>query len=560
MSEQLTLKHNIGKGVSKVRQCMSFKLISELLAGIESSIEAASSGSGKEAGRRGGGAEIEFISDKTAKIYINDIWKFQVQVSSHDVMDIYYRDASDPKALHLYGTGVGRINVAAATLAHTQSDTKVAEEGISTKGKRKVSQLLENTTALSLMPAEVIQASKRKKAAVAMGNAEAAALVNKAGAATAAAAAKKLLKASGKKEQKSRTAQAVFGVLLREVPMCATAADITSFLTGLSPMHMFCVFCAASCSALNNDFNLSASLQELALGRGNCSVYVEFSTKQAANSAITRSHELMSVRTIAAEASSSSSSSTVKKGKNGMKTKVPISVGAAALDEMAWIRGFGVRIHAHVEYIGPWLSGIMQEYDHFAAAHVHLGLVANSAGENRPGHDIGHDMVAGIYDKDPLLLHHHWANLGYSAPIHPDLIIFSALDGRNSVAIDSLHQINQSHGKTSSSSSHVYYDDRDWNGVATRTSATNSGDSTFDWLQCNIHHLQRMRSVLILQTMFGSNTITITQKELPQISPLPMPVAAASAGFSVDILDLCTRKQIFLQHMYRFLAKSRPSW
>jgi hypothetical protein len=95
---------------------------------------------------------------------------------------------------------------------------------------------------------------------------------------------------------------------------------------------------------------------------------------------------------------------------------------------------------------------------------------------------------------------------------------------------------------------------------ASASTASTSGGDTFDWLQCNIHHLQHMRSVLIVQTMLGNHTSNENQKALSQTSPLIASVSAASAGFSVDILDLCTRKQIFLQHMHTFLAKSRPVW
>ena len=143
---------------------------------------------------------------------------------------------------------------------------------------------------------------------------------------------------------------------------------------------------------------------------------------------------------------------------------------------------------------------------------------------------------------------------------------------------------------------HRYYDNRDWNGVvssviplemqaygkntdewtgnsgvvgtsassgcvnATTSTGTITDGETFDWLECNIHHLQLMRSVLIVQAMLGNHTSNETKKELSQTSPLLEAATAASAGFSVAMLDLCTRKQIFLQDMHRFLAKSRPAW
>jgi len=177
-----------------------------------------------------------------------------------------------------------------------------------------------------------------------------------------------------------------------------------------------------------------------------------------------------------------------------------------------------------------------------------------------------------------LELRNQWTKVGYSAPIHPDLIIFSAYDGRRSVAIDSLHEINHAKGKVSANSSHLFYDNRDWSDFVPSTmpasiqvnrenAATSAGvgvgvgvssviavSDENERLQSMIYQLQQMRSVLILQTMCGNKMHDI------QLHAKSMPMAATAEDSGLDILDLCSRKLILLQHLYRFLSNSRPMW
>ena len=271
-------------------------------------------------------AKAEISSSRSEEKYI-------VQLSNYDKVDVYYKAKNSKdrqEELHVYGAVLGRASIVPSNRRNEELESRMRSETEQNSRSRKetVAAPIDDP---ALLTAETDYNKKRKRdnssAVFAIDNHKKYLEETKA-AKRAQKVAKKLLS--------ERDAITTVMVALRSVPLEATSVDIDALLVGLAPLQYFCCLDTQQCNS--NGFADTAN------------VYAEFSTKEAARSAILRKEEKLRYQS---NCSSMSSGSSSKK-----KLSAEINICEISALEAVWARAGAVRLEvAHNctirEYIEP---------------------------------------------------------------------------------------------------------------------------------------------------------------------------------------------------------------